>query len=258
LNKKAFLIDLDGTIYAGTRSIPGAADFIRALDRTGTPYLYVTNNSSRTAEAVEGHLRTFGIPASPEQVVTSSQSTADYIVKQGSGDRVYMIGEDGLSQALIEAGLRLVEDDQADYVVQGIDRLFSYKKLEQAVTHIQAGASYVLTNPDRLLPSERRFVPGAGAISGSIREATQVEPTVIGKPSEIIVRYALRRLNTEREVWMVGDNLLTDIAAGAAAGLNTALVLTGVVSRENLESQLRVTGLVPSIICDSLLDLPQD
>jgi 4-nitrophenyl phosphatase len=255
LNKRAFLIDLDGTIYAGTRPIPGAADFIRALDRDGTPYLYVTNNSSRTPEAVADQLRTFGIPASPEQVITSSLSTADYIVKQGGGKRVYLIGEDGLRQALVGAGLQLVEEERADYVVQGIDRQFTYRKLELAVMHIQAGASFILTNPDRLLPWETRFVPGAGAISGSIREATQVEPTVIGKPSDIIVRYALQRLSTDREVWMVGDNLLTDIAAGAAAGLSTALVLTGVVSRSNLESQLRSAGLVPSIVCDSLLEL---
>ena len=250
----AFLIDLDGTMYAGRSAIPHAATFVATLRRRNVPYLFVTNNSSRTPEAVAAHLTALGIPAEGREVVTSSQAAARYIVEQRAGSRVYIIGEDGLRNALLEAGLEPVEE-RPDFVVQGIDRQFDYNKLERAVRHIMNGAVYVLTNPDLLMPSDGRLVPGAGAISGAIRAAAQVEPVVIGKPSARIMQFALQRLEAEAEVWVVGDNPATDVGAGRSAGLRTALVLTGIANRENVEIELRKAGVRPDLVCDPLLDL---
>ncbi|PYI55889.1 HAD-IIA family hydrolase [Paenibacillus flagellatus] len=250
----AFLIDLDGTMYAGNTPIPHAAAFVDRLRELALPFLFVTNNSSRTPEAVASHLREMGIAAEPGEVVTSSQATARYVLERGRGRRVYAIGEDGLKRALAEAGLELVEDEP-DFVVQGIDRDFSYRKLEAAVRFIAAGAEYVLTNPDRLLPSDGKLVPGAGAISGSIREALWVEPTVIGKPSDRIMRFALERLSADADVWAVGDNPATDIGAGVAAGLRTALVLTGIATPDNAAEAIAAAGVTPDLVCGSLLEL---
>ncbi|RKN84140.1 HAD-IIA family hydrolase [Paenibacillus ginsengarvi] len=252
--KAGFLIDLDGTMYAGHRSIPHAAAFIDTLREKGHPLLFVTNNSSRTPEAVADHLAYHGITAFAQDIVTSSQAAARYVAERGRGRRVYAIGEEGLRAALLEAGMELV-DDRPDYVVQGIDREFSYRKLEQAVGYIAAGAEYVLTNPDRLLPADGKLVPGAGAIAASIREALKQTPTVIGKPFEPIMRYALERLPCDGEVWAVGDNPETDIGAGKAAGLKTALVLTGVATPDNVDRLLMETRVRPDLVCTDLAEL---
>lgn len=255
-SRYAFLIDLDGTMYAGRSVIPHAAEFAAALRRRSLPFLFVTNNSSRTPEAVAEHLTHLGIPASAADVVTSSQCAARYVVSRGKGRRVYAIGEDGLWSALREAGLELVEEEP-DFVVQGIDRDFSYRKLETAVRFIAAGAEYVLTNPDRLLPTDGRLAPGAGAISASIQAALQIEPVVIGKPFKPIMAYALERLGAAAEVWAVGDNPATDIGAGKAADLRTALVLTGIATPDNAERLLSAVPPErrPDLVCANLAEL---
>ncbi|MEF3301630.1 HAD-IIA family hydrolase [Paenibacillus sp. GYB003] len=253
--KPAFLIDLDGTMYAGNTPIPHAAEFIGRLRELSLPFLFVTNNSSRTPEAVADHLASHGIAAEPREVVTSSQAAARYVAGRGRGRRAYVIGEDGLREALLDAGMQLVEE-RPDFVVQGIDREFTYRKLETAVRFISEGAEYVLTNPDRLLPADGKLAPGAGSISASIREALQIAPTVIGKPHEPIMRYALERLGAaDGDVWAVGDNPATDVGAGIAAGLRTALVLTGIATPANVESLLERSGVRPDVVCGDLAEL---
>lgn len=252
--RPAFLIDLDGTLYAGHAPIPHAAGFIERLRELSLPFLFVTNNSSRTPEAVAGHLRTHGIAAEDGDVVTSAQAAAGYVAGAGKGRRVYAIGEEGLLSALREAGMELV-DERPDYVVQGIDRQFSYRKLELAVRFIAEGAEYVLTNPDKLLPADGRLFPGAGALAASIREATDVRPTVIGKPCEPIMRHALQKLRPGGDVWVVGDNPWTDIGAGQAAGLRTALVLTGIATPANVAELLARSGAQPDCVCANLAEL---
>jgi 4-nitrophenyl phosphatase len=247
------ILDLDGTIYAGGRLLPGAGEFIEQLKRSNIPYLYVTNNSSRTPAAVAKHLRGLGIPADDSEIYTSALAAASCIRDSNLGGKAYVIGEDGLRQALAQAGIELA-DEQPDVVVQGIDRQFSYEKLRKAVQFIRAGAPYVLTNPDLLLPAESGFWPGAGALSAAIRAAAQTEPLVVGKPSPVIIDIAAKRLRLPHErIWVIGDNLLTDMKAGISAGTRTALVLTGVTNEQNLERSMRESGVQPDLVCPSLL-----
>ncbi|WP_028547498.1 TIGR01457 family HAD-type hydrolase [Paenibacillus sp. UNC451MF] len=251
-----FLLDLDGTLYHGDKPIPEAASFIQWLREQGHPYLYVTNNSSRTPEQVAAHLGQVGIDAKPEEVLTSSQAAALYMKEQNKGSKIYLIGEIGLERAMQEAGFELVTEGPADYVVQGIDRSFNYEKMAEAVSRIRSGADFVMTNPDHLLPWNNELRPGAGSIGASIEKASQTEPVVIGKPSPIIMNYAIRKLNLPpSQIWVVGDNLLTDIRGGIAAECRTALVLTGLINRDTLQEQLTMTGVQPELVCDTLSDL---
>lgn len=251
-----FLLDLDGTLYHGDSPIPGAASFIHWLKKQGYPYLYVTNNSSRTPEQVAAHLGQVGIEARAEEVLTSSQAAALYMREQNKGNKVYLIGEAGLEKAMKDAGLESVTKGPADYVVQGIDRSFNYEKMAEAVSRIRAGAGFVLTNPDHLLPWNNELRPGAGSIGASIEKASQTAPVVIGKPSPIIMNYAIRKLNLPPDqIWVVGDNLLTDISGGIAAQCRTALVLTGLLNRNTVDEHLKLTGVQPELVCDTLMDL---
>ena len=256
-----FLIDLDGTLYRGTERIDYAAEFIQWLKERKMPYLFVTNNSSRTPEQVSGHLRLMGIDAEPEQVMTSGLAAAEYIRKQQpnkqqTGRTVYLIGEHGLEQALKAAGLNIVDQEQPDFVVQGIDRNFTYDKLNLAVRYILSGAQYILTNPDHMVPANGGAMPGAGAIAASIRTASGMEPVIIGKPSPIMINYAVQQLRLPlEEIWVVGDNLDTDISGGHAAGCRTALVLTGVSKANDLKRWMEMKGTAPDLVSANLREL---
>ncbi|MEK3881326.1 TIGR01457 family HAD-type hydrolase [Paenibacillus sp. PL2-23] len=249
---KGLLIDLDGTLYHGHVRIEGADRFIGYLRSNGIPYLYVTNNSSATPEEVASRLVGMGIPAEAEDVCTSAQAAAGHIAETSPGASVFVIGESGLCTALLDAGLHLTEKEP-DYVVQGIDRQLTYERAARAVTFIRGGAGSILTNPDLLLPTAGGFMPGAGSIGAMLQAASGVKPTLIGKPSDILMNYALGRLGTlADETWVIGDNVATDIAAGIAAGCGTMLLLTGLTNADNMEHYIEAAGCKPDSICQSL------
>lgn len=257
-------IDLDGTMYHGSTMIEGAGALISTLQQLRIPYQFVTNNSSRTPEEVADMLNGLGINAKCQDVLTSAQAAASYILKKYPGRRVFIIGERGLEQALTDAGVPWTADveavwnDEVDIVVQGIDRRLSYAKLETAAAAVRKGALSILTNPDLMLPSDRGFSPGAGSIGAAIQAASGVEPVVIGKPSRIIMDAALERLGCRaEEAIVIGDNMMTDMLAGQQAGCRTALVLTGITTPANYDDYQKRSGVNPDMICDTLEELRQ-
>ncbi|XEC92581.1 TIGR01457 family HAD-type hydrolase [Paenibacillus tarimensis] len=252
---QGLLIDLDGTLYHGGTMVEGADRWIASLKEQGLPYLFVTNNSSATPEAVAGRLTAMGIPASEDRVCTSAQAAAAYIAGIRPSAKVHIIGEDGLRAAVMDAGLEIT-DEAADYVLQGIDRRLTYEKVSHAVRLIHGGATYILTNPDVLLPADNGLIPGAGSIAAMIRTAGGAEPVTIGKPSSILVDFALNRLQLAAEqTWMIGDNMATDIAAGRIAGCVTALVLTGITTADNIGEHRARSGVEPDLIFKDLKEI---
>lgn len=254
-NIGGLLIDLDGTLFHGGRMIPGADRLISALRQAAVPFLFVTNNSSRTAASVAAHLRGMGIEAKPEEVCTSSLAAARYIAEESPEATVAVLGEEGLVQACSEAGLIQVTESP-QYVVQGIDRSFTYESLARASRWIREGAKFVLTNPDVMLPSDDGVMPGAGTIGAAIEAASGVTPVVIGKPESHLITYATSLLGIKPgNAVVVGDNMLTDISAGVKAGCRTVLVLTGLTTWDNLEHYQTLTGVKPDEICADLAEL---
>ncbi|PLR82853.1 TIGR01457 family HAD-type hydrolase [Bacillus canaveralius] len=245
---KGYLIDLDGTMYKGTELIEEAAVFVKKLRDNGIPYLFVTNNSSRTPAQVAEKLTAFGIPAEENLVFTTSMATANYIYEQNSNASVYFIGEDGLRTALEEKGFALAGED-AEYVVVGLDRSVNYEKLAIGCLAVRNGATFISTNGDIALPTERGFLPGNGSITSVITVSTQTRPIFIGKPESIIMEQALKVIGTRmEETLMVGDNYDTDILAGINAGMDTLLVHTGVTTKELLKNyQQQPTHVVDSL-----------
>ncbi|WP_050616270.1 TIGR01457 family HAD-type hydrolase [Bacillus testis] len=231
---KGFLIDLDGTMYKGTEKIEEAGQFVHELKRRGLPYLFVTNNSSRTPAQVAEKLRAFDIPTEDEQVFTTSQATANYLYSIKPNATIYLIGEEGIRHALQEKGFTFVEENP-DFVVTGIDREITYEKLAKACLGVRAGATFIATNGDIAIPTERGLLPGAGSLTAVVSVSTGVSPVFIGKPESIIMEQAQEVLGVDKEyTLMVGDNYDTDIMAGMKAGLDTLLVHTGVTTPELL------------------------
>jgi 4-nitrophenyl phosphatase len=245
---EGYLIDLDGTMYRGKERILEACHFVQALKEKGLPYLFVTNNSSRTPGQVAEKLRKFEIPAEDHQVFTTSQATANYIFDQKSDASVYIVGEEGIQQAIAERGLT-IQEEKPDFVVMGIDRNISYEKLALACIAVRNGATFISTNGDIAIPTERGLLPGNGSLTSVVAVSTEVQPTFIGKPEKIIMDQALKAIGTSPEkTLMIGDNYRTDILAGINAGLDTLLVHTGVTTKEHLLSIEKK----PTYIIDSL------
>ena len=234
-NYKGYLLDLDGTIYRGTEAVPGAKAFLEHLREKKIPYLFLTNNSSATPQQVAKRLQQMGIEATADEVYTSSMATAQYLSEQAEEARVYVIGEEGLRTELLSRGFILTED-APKFVVVGIDKEFSYEKLAIAARAVRNGAALIATNGDAALPSNHGLIPGNGSLVAAVEVASGAKATFIGKPEPIIVRYALGKLGTHTgDTLIVGDNLHTDIEAGANSGLDSLLVLTGYSTREDAQ-----------------------
>lgn len=232
---KGYLIDLDGTIYEGKKRIPAGERFVHRLQERQIPYLFVTNNTTRRPETVQAMLaEQFNIETSLETIYTASLATIDYMNDLGKDKTVYVIGEDGLKSAIYEAGY--IEDTtNPAYVVVGLDTDLTYEKLTIATLAIQKGATFIGTNPDLNIPTERGHLPGAGSLLALLEAATRIKPAIIGKPKSIIMDKALKILGTEKsQTIMVGDNYLTDIRAGIDNGFSTLLVLTGFTKPEEV------------------------
>lgn len=225
---KGYLVDLDGTMYKGNQVIEGAAEFIQSLNKHDIPYLFLTNNSSKTQVDVATHLNSMGIETTPDRVFTTSMAAAKYVKSKKANARCYVIGEDGLIDA-IEKENMTITDQNCDFVVFGIDRNITYEKYAKACLAIRDGATFISTNSDIAIPTERGLLPGNGALTSVITTSTNQEPIFIGKPESIIMNEAMAVLGTRAEdTIMVGDNYQTDIQAGIQAGIDTLMVFTGV------------------------------
>lgn len=229
---KGYFIDLDGTTYRGKERIPAAKTFIERLQAAGTPFLFLTNNTTKTpAAVVENLAKNHDIHVAPETIYTPSLATAAYLKDKaqtaGHPFSFYCIGELGLKKALLDAGM-VLEETHPDYVVVGLDYDVTYHKFELATLAIKRGAKFIGTNEDTNLPNERGLVPGAGSLIALVERATQQKAFYIGKPQVPIMRAALKVIGmTPADVLMVGDNFHTDIQAGINAHMDTLLVTTG-------------------------------
>ncbi|HVT12475.1 MAG TPA: HAD-IIA family hydrolase [Fimbriimonadaceae bacterium] len=224
-----YIFDLDGTLYRGSQAIPGAAETLLQLRKTGSQVRFLTNNSSQTPQAQADKLSAMGIQADPSEVLTSGLGTAIYLAERGL-NRAFVVGEPGLIAQLESKGVRSVTGgEECDAIVVGICRQFTYDWLNEAMQRIVAGAAFVATNTDATYPMEHGFVPGAGSVVAAVQTCSGRKPVVIGKPNTFLVEMALRLSGTRPEnALVVGDRYETDIVSGLDAGCDTLLVLTGV------------------------------
>ncbi|MBQ0138488.1 MAG: HAD-IIA family hydrolase [Kurthia sp.] len=224
----AYCFDLDGTVYIGEKIIPKAKQAIEDLRAKGIKPFYVTNNAKMTQQQIYNKLSKLGIELEPNHIMTSAIATAKYVKKFFPNQTVFMIGQDGLREALEAEAIEIVED-QADLVVQGIDFELNYKRIELAGYQLQNGAKLIATNGDIKVPKERGFAPGNGSLVHLLATVSNVEPLFIGKPEPYMLAALQDEFQLEKQqMLMIGDNFDTDIMAGVNFGIDTCHVNTGV------------------------------
>lgn len=251
----AILLDLDGVLYRWPDAVPGAAAAVAALREAGKYLAFVTNNSSRTPAQVVERLGSVGVVAMPEEVVTSALATAAILAERGVRS-AFVVGEEGLLDALAGAGIRAVSpsDPLPDAVVVGFDRRADYAKLKDAAVLVERGVPLFASNADPSFPaSGGESWPGAGALLAAIETTTGVRAEVFGKPEPSLFQRALASTGGERPL-VVGDRLDTDIAGAERLGWDSVLVLTGAARRADVDG----VSWKPTFIVDDVGGLLTD
>ena len=243
----AFIFDLDGVIWKGNAPIAGAVESVARLREAGKRCLYCTNNSRRTPAEFAETLQSLGIECDESEIMTSSQATALYVQSLFTGGcTAYVIGEDGLIQAIRRTGAIVMTSPvvpqrsdmhdnhgSVDCVIVGIDAAFSYHKLRVAQRLILNGARFIATNRDSTFPTPFGLVPGAGTIVAAIETATGTSPVTLGKPQPLMAQLLMQKHNLAPErTAMIGDRLDTDIVSARRANITAIFVATGVHSKE--------------------------
>ncbi len=250
------ILDLDGCLWVGGRAIPGAADAVDAWRGSGRALVFLTNDPRSAPEDVVQRLWSHGVRASQAEVVTSGVVMQDYLADRFPGCTAVVVGSEAMVRHVRLAGLRVIADEalvpEADVVVLAGHPGLSYPELTWAVRAANAGAAVVATGRDRIVPSDAGVIPGTGGVVAYVEYCAGTEAVVVGKPGPDAWRIAQERLGVEGPVLAVGDRLDSDIGGAGAVGINGALVLTGVSSRDDADAW---AGVAPVAVADDLAAL---
>jgi 4-nitrophenyl phosphatase len=255
------LLDGDGVLWKSNQPQPGLKEFFDFIDDQEIKWALLTNNNTRSVADYVEKLTNFGVTANSNKVFTSSTAAADYLLDRfGKGAHLYVVGMTGLTVTLEDAGFKLTLGDQKPEdpvaaVVAGMDININHQKIKTAMKLILGGAAFIATNRDGSYPTPEGPSPGTGMVIAAIEAASGVKPYVAGKPYPAIFNSALKQLNSNPDqVLMVGDRLNTDIQGAEALGIDTAAVLSGITSLE----EIKQSPLKPDFIFQDLADLHQN
>ncbi|MER6434114.1 HAD-IIA family hydrolase [Streptomyces sp900105245] len=246
-----YAFDLDGTLYIGDELIPGAERVVRELRESGSRVVFVTNKPLETSTSYAEKLTRLGIPAVVGDVVSAIDALVLYLRRHHPNAVLLPVAEQVVISELDSAGFTTTRyPDQADVVVVSFDRTFDYDKLNRAYHAVRRGAAIVATNPDPYCPTPDGGLPDCAAMLAAIEACTgATAEAIVGKPSVHMAEAFLDRLQVPADqAAMVGDRVLTDVAMGKAAGMESVLVLSGATSAE----QAALSNPKPTHIIDDV------
>ncbi|MDE6153395.1 MAG: HAD-IIA family hydrolase, partial [Muribaculaceae bacterium] len=240
---KHVALDMDGTIYLGSRLFPWTIPFLEQLREAGITYSFLTNNPTRSVDDYVAKLRTLGIDAAPDEIYTTAVATIDYIkINHPEARRLFVLGTPSMIAEFEAAGFEMAADDPADrpdLLVVAFDMTLTYPRLCRAAWWASQGIPYIATNPDRVCPTDKDVVlVDCGSMTECIYHATGRRPDiVIGKPNPDMLRCIMAKRGLQPdEVAMCGDRIYTDVATARNAGALGVLVLSGETTLETAMS----------------------
>jgi glycerol 3-phosphatase-2 len=246
------ILDLDGCVWVGQECTRGAAEAIAAIRSNGKTLAFLTNDARHSPEEYVRKLWGLGVQASLEEVVTVGAAIQYALAGRADGAGAYVIGSPAMFRHVDESGQRILNGTdraaEADLVVVAGHDDLGFDELRTATRAILAGAEMIAANRDRTFPTDDGVSPGTGAIVAALEYATGRTATIVGKPDAQMFEAALDRLGSGATL-VVGDRLDSDLAGAAAAGLDGAIVLTGVTSRAEAEA---ATDPAPVAVAEDL------
>ena len=250
-----YILDLDGTVYLSERLIPGARETVHWIRESGRRVVFLSNKPLEPGSSYAAKLTRLGILTPSEDVINSTQALMHYLRAHHPEERLFAIGETALLDELRGEGFELTEQlEEIDIVVAAFDRTLDYRKLNIAHQALVRGARFFATNADKTCPVEGGEIPDCAGVIAFLEATTgrKVE-LVAGKPSRHILEAAVARLEVPMQrCLMVGDRLATDMVMGWSAGMDTALVLTGVTT----PAMLAESDIQPTYVLQSIADVP--
>jgi HAD superfamily hydrolase (TIGR01458 family) len=256
---RAYLLDLDGTLYVGDAAIPGAPQALSRLQKQGVPHRLVTNTTSRSRATLVERLRGFGFDVSTDEVFTATLAGAELARAAGHRRIAPFVPEpalEDLSELELAGGTsgRPLREIPDAVVVGDLGERWTYALLQEAFEYLMSGASLIALSRDRYWLRGRRLALDAGPFIAALEFATGMSAAVAGKPSPAFYAAALRSLGLDptAQAAMVGDDLWSDIEGAQHAGIQGWLVRTG----KYREDVLRQSGITPDQILDSVAALP--
>ena len=237
---KGLILDMDGVLWHDSEPIGNLPDVFVKIRDLGLDFVLATNNSTKTVEEYQEKLNNFGVQVKSKQILTSGVATFHYLQDSYTGKKmVYIVGSESLKNDARKRGFTVFlegEQKQADFVIVGLDSTITYEKICYAARQIRSGAKFIATNTDATFPTPSGMVPGAGTMVSAVQTASETEPLVIGKPASNLYIQAMKVMSlTPKQVLCVGDRLATDVLGAQNGGFNSAFLLSGVNSLEDLK-----------------------
>ena len=233
------ILDLDGTVWVGEAATPRAPEAITALRAAGKQLAFVTNDAGHSAEEYVQKLWSIGCTAAVEEIVSVGAAIQYVLAEMDPGAAVYVIGGPPVFRHVTDAGHRIVNGtpmaETAEIVVAVAHPNFDYGELLVATRALLGGAQLIAGGRDRNYPTAGGLAPGTGAVIAALEYATGVTAHAVGKPDPQVFEVALDRLEAGRTL-VIGDHLHSDLGGATAAGLDAAIVLTGVTTRAQAEA----------------------
>lgn len=255
LEKKLYLMDMDGTIYLENRLFDGVKQFFQNIKEKGGKYVFITNNSSKSVNDYVKKLQSMGLDVNVDNFFTSTQAAIALVKEQFGNKLIYVQGTRSFISELKNAGVNLTEEynESVCAVLVGFDPELTGEKLRitcKTLTNVKV--PYYATNPDWVCPVDFGYVPDCGSMCFGIEKATGRAPEYIGKPKPTMILSAMQKFNCRKQDTVVfGDRIYTDIASGFNAGVDTVLVLSGEATMEDYKK----SEIKPTFVLNSIKDM---
>lgn len=232
------LLDLNGVFYVGNRILPGAQAAIAALQTSGLPHRYVTNNTTQSTQSMSQSLAAMGLAIAPSEIITVASAAVMYLRQMGK-PKIYPLVAEDAKQDFAEFTW---SDTDANVIVVGdIGDDWNYRLMNRAFRLMMKGAQLIALHRGKYWQWEAGLQLDIGAFVAGLEYATDQTAIVAGKPSPFFYQMALEQLGMPAaEVAMIGDDLEADVKGAQDAGMKGVVVKTGKY-RPHLAAKISVT-----------------
>jgi HAD superfamily hydrolase (TIGR01458 family) len=255
---RGLLLDVEGVLVTDKRFIaaPAAAEFMRQVRAANCPLRLITNNTTDDRRTILDKLAHAGLTFADDELHTCTNAAMQHLHGL-KARRCLVLGNLALRRIFLAGDFEVVDDADVDAVVVGLDTDLTWQRLQHAVEAVLVRrAAFVALHQNRLYDDNAgRTAPSVGAIAAAIEYATQITPTVIGKPNPAFFNQALADLRLPPDqVLVISDDPFSDLVGARRLGLHTALVLSGKY-RERAVLERVPTSDHPELVVSNLGEL---
>jgi HAD superfamily hydrolase (TIGR01458 family) len=249
---EALMFDLDGVLLDGERSMPGAVEAVRAVQKRGLVTRFVTNTTAQPRAKLLEKLKRLGFSLRSEQLFTPAALARRVMARVGT-PRYRLLGPPELEEDLGPGRLPLDDKSTPEWVVMGLyTPFYKHDALCTGLRDLLNGSRLMALHANRLWRTERGNELGLGGYVRALEYGAGTEALVIGKPSAAFFEEVLREMGKPRQrAAMVGDDIECDVGGAQQVGIAGILVRTG---RFNPHSFSR-SEVEPALVVDDVRDL---